>query len=131
MDPLTTVDRFYAAFGAGDPQMLTGFVTDDFRIEIPVLEHLPLRPVYEGVAGFEQLLRDRDAGQIVYDEFERTGVIAQDDAVAVTGRTAGRALAAQRPFGHEWVHIFRFADGRVATFKEYLDSSSVSAACAP
>jgi hypothetical protein len=42
----SAVDRFYQAFGENKPVLLVDVATPDFRIEIPVLEHVPLQPSY-------------------------------------------------------------------------------------
>ena len=126
----SAVNRFYQAFGENNPDLLTDVATDDFKIEIPRLDYVPLQPTYVGIAGFSQLLKDRE-GRIEYTEFEEQDRIVGDDAVAVFGRTKGNAIVQGRTFSHNWVHVFRFVGGRVAVFKEYVDSSEVSAALAP
>jgi hypothetical protein len=71
-DHLTVVDTFYAAFGANNAEMLGETVTQDFRIQIPVMDYVPLTGLYVGSAGFEQLLdepsfpdlRDQDMPQL-------------------------------------------------------------------
>ena len=126
----SAVDRFYQAFGENNPELLTDVATDDFRIEIPKLEYVPLQHTYVGIAGFKQLLADRE-GRIEYTVFELQDRIIGDDAVAVFGRTEGNAVVQGRTFSHNWVHVFRFVGGRVAVFKEYVDASEVSAALAP
>lgn len=130
-DPLSSaVDRFYQAFGENKPEMVAEVATEDFRIEIPKLDYLPLQPTYVGVAGFRQLLKDRE-GRIEYTAFELQDRIVGGDAVAVFGHTEGNAIVQGRTFSHNWVHVFRFSGGRVAVFKEYVDASEVSAAMAP
>jgi ketosteroid isomerase-like protein len=129
-DHLTIVDNFYAAFGANNPAMLEGTVTKDFRIQIPVMSYLPLKGLYEGTAGFKQLLDER-VGEVEYRTFETFDTVSQGDVVVRFGRTTGTAIKTDRQFEHEWVHVFRFKGGRLAIFKEYIDSSSVSAAFAP
>ena len=124
------VDLFYQAFGANDPGMLAGVATDDFRIEIPRLDHVPLKPTYVGVDGFRQLLKDRE-GRINYTAFDLHHRIIGDDAVVVFGHTDGEAVVEQRKFSHDWVHVFRFKNGRVDVFKEYVDTSEVCVAMAP
>ena len=126
----SAVDRFYQAFGANDPDLLADVATDDFRIEIPKLDYVPLKDTYVGIAGFKQLLKDRE-GRIEYTEFEEQDRIIGDNAVAVCGRTKGNAIVQGRTFSHNWVHVFWFVGGRVAVFKEYVDASEVSAALAP
>jgi ketosteroid isomerase-like protein len=124
------VDRFYQAFGENKPELLAAVATENFRIEIPKLEYVPLQDTYVGVAGFRQLLKDRE-GRIEYTDFGEQDRIVGDDAVAVFGHTKGKAVLEGRTFSHNWVHVFRFTGGRVAVFKEYVDASEVSAALAP
>ena len=126
----SAVDRFYQAFGENNPDLLTDVATDDFKIEIPKLEYVPLQHTYVGIAGFKQLLKDRE-GRIEYTKFEEQDRIVGDDAVAVFGHTEGKAVLEGRTFSHNWVHVFRFVGGRVAVFKEYVDASEASAALAP
>jgi ketosteroid isomerase-like protein len=126
----SAVDRFYQAFGENKPVLLVDVATPDFRIEIPVLEHVPLQPSYVGVNGFKQLLKDRE-GRINYTAFTEHDRIVGVNAVAVFGHTDGEAIQQNRTFSHDWVHVFRFRDGRVAVFKEYIDRSEVSVAMAP
>lgn len=126
----SAVDRFYQAFGENEPEMLADVATEDFRIEIPKLDYVPLQDTYVGIAGFRQLLKDRE-GRIEYTVFELQDRIVGDDAVAVFGHTEGNAIVQGRPFSHNWVHVFRFSGGRVAVFKEYIDTSEVCAAMAP
>ena len=78
----SAVDRFYQAFGENNPELLTDVATDDFRIEIPKLEYVPLQHTYVGVAGFKQLLKDRE-GRIEIAKFELQDRIIGSDAVAV------------------------------------------------
>jgi ketosteroid isomerase-like protein len=129
-DHLTIVDNFYAAFGANNPEMLGETVTEDFRIHIPVMDYLPLKGLYVGKAGFKQLLDER-VGEVEYQTFDVFDTVSQEDVVVRFGRTTGMAVKKDRPFEHDWVHVFRFEGGRLAVFKEYIDSSSVCVAFAP
>ena len=126
----SAVDRFYQAFAEGKPEMLADVATEDFKIEIPKLDYVPLQPTYQGIAGFRQLLKDRE-GRIEYTAFEIQDRIVGENAVVVFGHTEGLAVVEGRTFSHDWVHVFRFSGGRVAVFKEYIDTSEVVAAMAP
>ena len=126
----STVDRFYQAFKENKPEMVAEMATDEFQIHVPKLDNVPLQPVYVGIKGFQQLMKDRE-GRINYTAFELQDRLVVDDAVVVFGRTAGKAVQEGRTFSHNWVHVFRFTGGRVAVFKEYIDTSEVCAAMAP
>jgi ketosteroid isomerase-like protein len=126
----SAVDRFYQAFRENKPDLLTDVATKDFKIEIPKLEYVPLQHTYVGIAGFKQLLKDRE-GRIEYTKFDELDRIVGDNAVAVCGHTEGNAVVQGRTFSHNWVHVFWFVGGRVTVFKEYVDASEASAALAP
>ena len=53
------------------------------------------------------------------------------DRVAVFGRTTGTGGASNKPFAHDWVHLFRFDGDKIKLLKEYIDASEVSQALAP
>ena len=127
----TAVDQFYEAFRKTDLQLLARVVTEDFIVDLPVLEHVGLDPEYRGMAGFRKLLADLEKQRINYTAFDEHERIVDRNRVAVFGRTTGRAGADQKPFAHDWVHLFRFEGGRISILKEYLDASEVSVALAP
>jgi ketosteroid isomerase-like protein len=131
-DELTsTVDRFYDAFEAADLNRLSEIVTDDFTVDLPVLERLQLDPEYHGLDGFKKLLADREQQKINYTSFKKLERMVDGTRVAVFGRTEGTAGDARKPFAHDWVHLFRFRGERIQLLKEYIDASEVSIALAP
>ena len=109
-DLLSAVARFYEAFEASDLNALSQVVTEDFIVDLPVLEHVQLDPEYRGLAGFRKLLVDRKNQKINYTRFD---------------------TQERMPFAHDWVHLFRFRGNRIELLKEYIDASEVSTALAP
>jgi ketosteroid isomerase-like protein len=130
-DLLSAVARFYEAFEASDLNALSQVVTEDFIVDLPVLEHVQLDPEYRGLAGFRKLLVDRKNQKINYTRFDTQERMVDGTRVAVFGRTEGTAGAALKPFAHDWVHLFRFRGNRIELLKEYIDASEVSTALAP
>ena len=130
-DLLSAVDRFYAAFKASDLDLLSQVVTDDFIVDLPVLEYVQLDPEYRGLAGFRKLLADREDQKINYESFDEQERMVDGSRVAVFGRTEGTAGDMGKPFAHDWVHLFRFRGDRINLLKEYIDASEVSTALAP
>lgn len=128
---MSAVDRFYAAFKAGALDQLSEIVTEDFIVDLPVLEHVQLDREYRGVAGFKKLLADRDTQKITYTRFDEYERMTDGARVAVFGRTEGTAGDRGKRFAHDWVHLFRFRGDRIQLLKEYLDASEVNAALAP
>lgn len=127
----SAVANFYEAFGDSALDRLSRIVTEDFTVDLPELEHVGLDPEYRGVDGFKKLLDDRTRLQINYTGFDQHEWMVDGDRVAVFGRTTGTAGPQQKPFAHDWVHLFRFEGERIRLLKEYLDASRVSQAMAP
>lgn len=125
------VDRFYTAFQAGKLDEVAQVITDDFVVDLPVLEHVHLDPEYRGLEGFKKLLADRSKQNIDYTLFREQERMVDATRVAVFGRTEGTAGSMGKPFAHDWVHLFRFRGERIQLLKEYLDASEVSTAMAP
>jgi ketosteroid isomerase-like protein len=128
---MSAVDRFYAAFKASNLDRLSEIVTEDFIVDLPVLEHVQLDPEYRGIGGFKKLLADRDKQKINYTRFDEYERMVDGARVPVFGRTEGTAGDMGKRFAHDWVHLFRFRGDRIAVLKEYLDASEVNAALAP
>jgi len=127
----SAVDRFYQAFGDSNLDELSRIVTDDFTVDLPVLEHVQLDPEYRGIAGFKKLLADRTSQRINYTSFREYDRMIDGSRVAVFGRTEGTAGDARKRFAHDWVHLFKFRGERIELLKEYIDASEVSTALAP
>jgi ketosteroid isomerase-like protein len=127
----SVVDQFYQAFGNTDLELLSRIITGDFTVDLPVLEHVGLDPEYRGLAGFEKLLEDRTKQAINYTSFKEFERMVDADRVAVFGRTTGTAGPRNKPFAHDWVHLFRFDGDRIKLLKEYIDASEVSQSLAP
>ena len=127
----SVVDQFYTAFGNTDLELLSRIITEDFTVDLPVLEHVGLDPEYRGLAGFEKLLEDRTKQAIHYTSFKESERMVDADRVAVFGSTTGTAGAQNKPFAHDWVHLFRFDGDRIKLLKEYIDASEVSQSLAP
>lgn len=127
----STVDKFYKAFGDNDLTLLAQIVTEDFTVDLPILDFVNLDPEYRGIDGFKKLMTDRVAAKITYRTFVEHERMVDGDRVAVFGQTTGTAGDRNKAFAHDWVHLFRFDGDRIKLLKEYLDTSNVSRALAP
>jgi ketosteroid isomerase-like protein len=127
----SAVDQFYKAFEDSNLELLSRLVTEDFTVDLPVLEHVRLDQEYRGVDGFKKLLADREREKINYTSFTEDERMVDGGRVAVFRRTTGTAGAMRKKFAHDWVHLFRFEGERIKLLKEYLDTSDVSVALAP
>lgn len=65
-----------------------------------------------------------------FDEQQPTilDVVAQGDAVVVTGREQGRYRPTGRAYDVHWVQLFTFRQGKLKQFREIVDSAPLVAA---
>lgn len=50
------------------------------------------------------------------------------ETVFVTGIESSRVLATDKSYAAPWVHVLQFADGKIVSYEEYIDSALVAAA---
>jgi ketosteroid isomerase-like protein len=61
-------------------------------------------------------------------EFELEQFVAQGDTVVVLGHFAMRVRATGRTSRSAWAHVWKVEEGRVSSFREYVDTLAVSRA---
>lgn len=63
-------------------------------------------------------------------EMTPSSMVEADGLVYVRGIERSKVKATGKEYGVEWVHVVSVADGKIATFDEYIDSAAVAAALA-
>jgi ketosteroid isomerase-like protein len=117
----------YAAFGRGDVASILSSLTDDVSWELPGPAEIPyagLRRGRDGAAEFFQRLGEADDVQL----FEPRRFLADGNLVVVLGRYEARVKATGKIAKSDWVHVFEFRDGKVASWREFLDSEEYAKA---
>ena len=66
-------------------------------------------------AGFENL---------EFNEFAPREMIEQGDTVVVLGTLSGRAKKTGKSVKNEWAHVFKYKQGKVVYFQEYIDTAA-------
>ena len=124
MDEQTAVGivrQCYDAFMAGDTQRLMSFIDPGVTWELPDMPGVPFsgkRQGHEQVAEFFQIVNDKQAVR----EFAPKEFIAQGDRVVALGHYAWTVKENGADFESDWAHIFTVRNGKVAAFREFLDS---------
>ena len=59
-----------------------------------------------------------------FSEFAPQEMIEQGNTVVVLGRLAGRAKKTAKPITNEWAHVFKYREGKVVFFQEYIDTAA-------
>jgi ketosteroid isomerase-like protein len=120
------VREAYAAFMRADIPALLGLLTEDVAWETPgrpeVIPYAGRRSGRGEVGEFFEILD----GAEEFTRFEPGEFIAQGDRVVVLGNYAGRVRASGGPYDLEWVHVFTVRDGRIAAFREYIDTAALT-----
>jgi len=127
-DNVRVVQDAYAAFQRGDIPGVLGSLSDDIDWwtpgtpgQIPYAGRLRGRDEVKGFFG-----RLAEAEEITH--FEPREFIAQGDKVVVTGNYRGRTRTAGREYDLDWLHVFTVRGGRIAAFREYVDTAALAEA---
>jgi ketosteroid isomerase-like protein len=59
-----------------------------------------------------------------FSEFAPREMIEQGETVVVLGTLAGRAKQTGKAVKNEWAHVFKFRQGKVVFFQEYIDTAA-------
>jgi ketosteroid isomerase-like protein len=120
------VKRGYEAFGQGDINGLLALCAESIEWVSSGPSELPtagIRRGHEQVAKFFTALD----GLYEIERFEPRQFIAQGEQVVVLGADTAKIKATGKVLTEEWAHAFTIRDGKIAAFREYIDTSAVVA----
>ena len=122
-----TIRQIYADFGRGNiPGVLAAF-TEDVEHQEPPAGQPPFRGTYRGlkeVGGLFMGMHDA----IEVEEFEPQEFFSKGETVVALGRYRFRVRANGNHYETDWTMVWRFRDGKVASWKTYKDSAAEAAA---
>ena len=117
-DPTATVQRMFAAFGAGDLDALIDTVHPDSRWVYyganPRLSQAEFRG-RDAVRRFFAGIVER----LAMTEFNTDRFVAEGDTVVVFGSEAGTVKATGQPFRNVWSQRYVVTDGLIVEMAEY------------
>jgi ketosteroid isomerase-like protein len=117
-DPLSTVQRMFAAFRAGDVDGIIATVHDDSRWTYIGANPKPTKLEFSGHASvrrfFEGIIRRLDITTFDTSEFVVQGAI-----VVVVGGESGIVRRSGTAFRNEWVQKYVVEDNRIVAMAEY------------
>jgi uncharacterized protein len=118
-----TVEAFYAAMGRGDVPSIIG--TFDPRIvwneaeNFVYADHSPYVGVDTVLSGlFARLAGEWDGFSAVPQE-----IVDGGETVVALGRYGGVYKATGAKVDAQFTHVFRFKDGKIASFQQYTDTA--------
>ena len=117
-EPKATVQRMYAAFGAGDLDALIETVHPDSRWTYIGANPEPRKAEFVGRASvrkfFNGILERLEMSEFNTDEF-----IDQGDTVVVFGSEAGKVKSTGQQFRNEWTQKYVVKDKQITNMTEY------------
>ena len=117
-DPLATVQRMFAAFGAGDLDALIETVHPDSRWTYYGANPRLSRAEFSGRAQvrrfFERILERLEITAFTTAEF-----VTQGDTVVIFGSEAGTVRATRQPFRNEWAQKYVVQNNQIVEMAEY------------
>lgn len=120
---VTFVQSLYAAFGRGDIAAILDGLAPDVRWEMvgrsSDYQRLGLRNGRQGVQEFFQILGANED----FSEFQPMEFYTDGDKVFALGHLTAKYKKTGRTVNTDWVHIFTIRGGKVAAFKEFLDTA--------
>src|SRR5262245_52005711 len=118
------VQRVYELVGARDLDALLQLFAADVEWQVPAMDGVPFAGTWRGHEGLRRFFSTvADAQDVVRFQPER--FVAQDDVVIVLGRFAMRVKATGNDAVSEWAHVWTIEGGKVARFREYVDTANV------
>ena len=124
---IQVVQSAYSAFGRGDIPALLELMTDDIEWTLPGPAVVPIAGTYKGRDALGEFFAKLGAN-IEFQKFEPRQFVAEGNLVLVLGSEQGIAKATGKSFSSEWVHAMTVRDGKVSTFRAYIDTAEVAAA---
>jgi ketosteroid isomerase-like protein len=126
MKHIETVSKIYRDFAAGDAAAILATFTDD--IEFRLAESHPYRDAAGAWRGKQEIAQRFFA--VAGPEWDGwTMNVAQTieaaDAVVVEGRYTGLFKPTRRRMDVQVCHVWRFRDGSVASFHQYVDTAAL------
>jgi uncharacterized protein len=125
---VTFVQSLYAAFGKGDiATIIRGLTADVDWQSVGRAQDFPTfgpRKGQQQVEEFFKIVAETED----FSEFSPREFYAVDDKVFVLGHYVMTVRKTGRKLASEWIHIFTIRDGKVASFREFLDTAKAAEA---
>jgi hypothetical protein len=125
---VSLVQSLYDAFQRGDTKTITAALTPDIvwtlngrQSDYPILG--ARKGVKEVETFFKFLSENED-----FSEFQPMEFYTDGDRVFALGHYAGKIKKTGRSFSTDWIHVFLIKGGKVASFKEFLDTAQFAGA---
>jgi hypothetical protein len=125
---VSLVQSLYDAFQRDDIKTIIAGLTPDIvwtlngrQSDYPTFG---ARKGHKDVESFFKLVADNED----FSEFQPMEFYTDGDRVFVLGHASGKIKKSGRSFSSDWMHVFLIKGGKVASFKEFLDTAQYAGA---
>ena len=113
----------YEAYKRGDTQQLLALLDDQVEWDLPETPGVPFTGKRRGRESVAEVFRMQqqllEVRECTVNEF-----IAQGDRVVVLGHGAWTVKNTGQDFESDWVDVFTIKDGRIAAYRDFLDTGA-------
>ena len=125
------VKEAYEAFKRGNIQAVLATLADDIDWITPGPQDvIPFVGHFKGRAAVAKFFESLAASEEVL-AFEPHDFVSEGDSVVACLRYRARVKKTGREYEDEGIHFFQFRDGKIAKFREYLDTALMASAYRP
>ena len=125
---VTTVQSMYAAFGKGDIATIIDGLTPDIDWQcVGRPSDFPTFGQFKGPNAVGEFFK-KVGEHLNFSEFSPREFYADGDKVIALGHYAMALTKNGKKMASDWCHIFTFRDGKVAKFREFLDTAQAAEA---
>jgi uncharacterized protein len=117
--------KAYETFKRGDiPALIKEMIDDDCTWISPgPKDKLPWAGIFKGKQEIGNFFA-QVGHNLEFSEFTPREMIEQGDTVVVLGTLVGRAKKTGKNVKNEWAHVFKYRQGKVVFFQEYIDTAA-------
>ena len=122
---IETTKKGYEFFERGDiPALIKEMIDENCTWISPgPKDKLPWAGTFKGKQEIANFFAQ--VGQnLEFSEFAPREMIEQGDTVVVLGTLAGRAKKTGKSIKNEWAHVFKYRQGKIVFFQEYIDTAA-------
>ena len=123
------IRRMFDAFARGDIPAVLDLLCDDIEWAVQGPSSIPYAGKWRGKGRVQEFFKKlSEATELL--EFVPAAFIAEKNRVVVLGHEKGRARKTSREYDNPWAMVYTFNQGKVAGFREYIDTAAVAGALA-
>lgn len=124
---ITTTQRIFESFGAGDVPAILDHLREDIVIEFYGPAIIPYAGTWRGLAEAERFFTTV-LGAVEVHQFDAEEFLADADKVVVTGHLRLTARATGRGIESDFVHVITLNDGRWQRFRDFMNTAVAASA---